>query len=100
MVVPKVIPGSFGWGYCVLLERGNLWVPIIAPSRLNNGGQVLLAYLHEHGEIKFDITSDESVPLRMLCWISTAACIGLLFLLNKPVTGGNLFIERAASIRE
>jgi hypothetical protein len=56
-------------------------VPIIAHA-LNNGGQVVLAYLHEHGVIQFDIMADESLPAYIIV-ISTLAAIAFLFLFRR-----------------
>jgi len=74
--LPRLMLGGL-LGY-LFYWSGNLWVPIIAHA-LNNGGQVLLAYLHEHGAIAFDITSDEPVPA-VTVLTATAVCAALIYL--------------------
>ena len=84
---PRLLLGAL-LGY-LFYWSGSLWVPIIAHA-LNNGGQVLLVYLHDHGLINFDINSDELVPVPVVL-ISTIICIGLL-LLFKRVSDQHKFI--------
>ncbi|MBA2407802.1 MAG: CPBP family intramembrane metalloprotease, partial [Chitinophagales bacterium] len=77
--LPRLLLGAL-LGY-LFYWSGNLWVPIIAHA-LNNGGQVVLAYLHEHGVIQFDIMADESLPAYIIV-ISTLAAIAFLFLFRR-----------------
>lgn len=60
---------------------GSLWVPVIAHAFIN-GMQVVLAYLHEHGAITFDIAGDEASS--RLCGVNLY-CFGrcFTFLLQK-----------------
>jgi hypothetical protein len=60
-----------------------LWVPIAAHA-FNNGAQIVLAYLHEHGMIQLDITSDDMLPVSITIF-ATLICIGLLWLYRRMV---------------
>jgi membrane protease YdiL (CAAX protease family) len=56
---------------------GSLWIPIVAHA-FNNGAQVLLAYLHDHQFISFDITSEEPLPITITI-VSSFICVLLLW---------------------
>lgn len=79
--VPRVLLGAM-LGY-LFVWSGSLWVPIIAHA-FNNGAQVVLAYLHEHSIIPFDITSDELLPVYVTL-IATSLCVILLWLYRRMV---------------
>ncbi|MBK9730820.1 MAG: CPBP family intramembrane metalloprotease [Chitinophagaceae bacterium] len=77
--VPRMLLGGL-LGY-LFYWSGNLWVPIIAHGFIN-GGQIVLAYLHEHGSIQFDIAGDDALPAYAII-ICTFLLAGLLFLFRK-----------------
>lgn len=77
--VPRMLLGGL-LGY-LFYWSGNLWVPIVAHAFVN-GGQIILAYLHEHGTIEFDIAGDDTLPVAAIV-ISTFVLAGLLFLFRK-----------------
>jgi membrane protease YdiL (CAAX protease family) len=79
--VPRLLLGAL-LGY-LFVWSGSLWVPIVAHA-FNNGAQIVLSYLHEHGMIQLDINSDQMLPLYVTV-ISTAVCIGLLWLYRRMV---------------
>lgn len=79
--VPRMLLGAL-LGY-LFVWSGNLWVPIIAHA-FNNGAQIVLAYLHEHGMIQLDITSDQMLPVSVTI-IATVICIGLLWTYRRMV---------------
>ncbi|MEO5673938.1 MAG: CPBP family intramembrane glutamic endopeptidase [Chitinophagales bacterium] len=79
--VPRVLLGAL-LGY-LFVWSGSLWVPIIAHA-INNGAQVILAYLHEHEMIQLDITSDQMLPVSVTL-IASVICIGLLWLYRRIV---------------
>jgi len=79
--VPRMLLGAL-LGY-LFVWSGSLWVPIIAHA-FNNGAQIVLSYLHEHGKIQYDITSDQLEPVAVTI-IATVLCIGLLWLYRRMV---------------
>ena len=79
--VPRMLLGAL-LGY-LFVWSGSLWVPIIAHA-FNNGAQIVLSYLHEHGKIQYDITSDQLEPVAVTI-IATVICIGLLWLYRRMV---------------
>ncbi len=70
--IPRLLLGAL-LGY-LFLWSGNLWTPIAAHA-LNNGVQVILIYLHDHGMIAFDINSNDPIPIIivLICTVLTAA---------------------------
>ncbi len=80
--VPRVLLGAL-LGY-TFVWSGSLWVPIIAHA-FNNGAQIVLSYLHEHGQIQFDVTSDQMEPL-WLTLVASVICVGLLWLYRRIVS--------------
>ena len=80
--VPRMLLGAL-LGY-LFVWSGSLWVPIAAHA-FNNGAQIVLAYLHEHGKISLDITSDELLPVSVTI-ICTLVCIGLVWLYRRMDT--------------
>lgn len=85
--VPRMLLGAL-LGY-LFYWSGSLWVPIAAHAFVN-GIQVVLAYLHEHGTIAFDIMSDEPLP-GYITLIFTVLAISLLILF-KRMSDRNKFI--------
>lgn len=79
--VPRMLLGAL-LGY-LFVWSGSLWVPIIAHA-FNNGAQIVLAYLHEHGMIRLDITSDQMLPVSVTI-IATVICLGLLWVYRRMV---------------
>jgi membrane protease YdiL (CAAX protease family) len=79
--VPRMLLGAL-MGY-LFLWSGSLWVPILAHA-FNNGVQIVLSYLHEHGMIQLDVTSTEMLPVSVTI-IATVICIVLLWLYRKLV---------------
>jgi CAAX protease family protein len=79
--VPRMLLGAL-LGY-LFVWSGSLWVPIIAHA-FNNGTQIVLSYLHEHGKIQYDITSDQLEPVAVTI-IASVVCIGLLWLYRRMV---------------
>ena len=77
--VPRLLLGGL-LGY-LFVWSGSLWVPIIAHA-FNNGVQIVLAYMHEHGMIQLDITSDQMLPVSVTV-IATVICVGLLFVYRR-----------------
>lgn len=77
--VPRMLLGAL-LGY-LFYWSGSLWVSIAAHAFVN-GGQILLAYLHEHGNIQFDISGDEALPAYAVV-ASTVVLAGMLFLYKK-----------------
>jgi len=83
---PRIALGAL-LGY-LFYWSGSLWVPIIGHA-VNNGGQVFLSYLHQHGKIAFDIEAEVSVPAS----VTVAAIVilaGLIYIsikkkVNEPV---------------
>ena len=77
--VPRMLLGAL-LGY--LFEwSGSLWIPILAHA-FNNGIQVVLAYLHEHGKIEYDIATSQLEPVAVII-IATVICAGLLWLFRR-----------------
>ncbi len=72
---PRLLLGAL-LGY-LFYWSGSLWVPIAAHA-FNNGIQVLLAYLHDHNMITFDVTSDAALPASLTI-IASAVCAVLLW---------------------
>jgi len=77
--VPRMILGAI-LGY-LFYWSGNIWVPIIG-HLFNNGGQVALTYLHQQGVIKYDIDTDETVPI-YLALVSALLLAGCLYIAWK-----------------
>lgn len=77
--VPRMLLGGL-LGY-LFYWSGSLWVPILAHA-FSNGIQIILAYLHEHGMIQFDIDSEEAIPAAVVL-VSTVLLVGLLFIFKK-----------------
>lgn len=77
--VPRMLLGGL-LGY-LFYWSGNLWVPIVAHAFIN-GGQIIMAYLHEHGMIQFDIAGDDALPTSVIV-ISTFMLAALLFFFRK-----------------
>lgn len=82
---PRVALGAL-LGY-LFYWSGSLWVPIIGHA-VNNGGQVILSYLHQQGKINFDIEADISIPVYVTV-ISIVLLSTLLYLayrkkVNEP----------------
>jgi membrane protease YdiL (CAAX protease family) len=77
--VPRFFLGAL-LGY-LFYWSGSLWVPILAHV-VNNGSQVVLAYLHGKGLISFDITSEEAVPV-FLVLISSGVLAMTLFIFKR-----------------
>jgi hypothetical protein len=69
-------------GY-LFVWTGSLWVPIVAHA-FNNGAQVLLVYLHEHGMIDYDIRDESQLPAYVVI-IFSVLCIGFIYALRKLV---------------
>lgn len=77
--LPRLLLGAM-LGY-LFYWSGSLWVPIIAHT-LNNGLQVLLSYLYDHGMIAFNINSDEAVPVYLIL-VSIVMGAGLLYAFKR-----------------
>lgn len=77
--LPRMFLGAL-LGY-LFYWSGNLWVPIVG-HLANNGGQVLLVYLHQQGKISYDINSDEPIPMHISITL-TALLAGFLYLSYK-----------------
>lgn len=77
--VPRMLLGAL-LGY-LFYWSGSLWVPIISHAFIN-GAQVVLAYLHEHGMIQFNIVEEEALPFYAVL-ISTIVLTALLFFFKK-----------------
>lgn len=79
--LPRLLLGAL-LGY-LFVWSGTLWVPIIAHA-FNNGAQVLLAYLHEHGIIQYDITEETLLPSYVII-ISAALCALLIYSMRQLI---------------
>ncbi|HYV93729.1 MAG TPA: type II CAAX endopeptidase family protein [Chitinophagales bacterium] len=77
--VPRMLLGAL-LGY-LFVWSGSLWMPIIVHA-FNNGAQIVLSYLHEHGKIQYDIASNQMESVWVTI-IATVICIGLLWLYRK-----------------
>jgi membrane protease YdiL (CAAX protease family) len=77
--LPRMLLGAL-LGY-LFYWSGNLWVPIIA-HLVQNGGQVVLAYMHDHGLTSIDITSDEPLPVSWKI-ISLVGTIALIYFFRR-----------------
>lgn len=76
---PRMALGAL-LGY-LFFWSGSLWVPIIGHA-VNNGGQVILAYLHRNGTIAFDIESNTSIPVYITV-IFTLLLVAVLYVCHK-----------------
>jgi len=79
--VPRMLLGGL-LGY-LFVWSGTLWVPIIAHA-LYNGIQIVLAYLHDHKMIQFDITAQQLLPVPEII-LASFICIALLLLFKRMV---------------
>jgi len=77
--LPRLLLGAL-LGY-LFVWSGSLWIPIIAHA-FNNGAQVVLAYLHEHHIIQFDVTSDNPLPV-YLTIVATILCAAFIYAFRK-----------------
>lgn len=79
--LPRLVLG--GLLAYLFLWTNNLWVPIIAHA-LYNGVQVLLAFLHDHGWLAYDVRSQEPFSWPAVA-VSTALFAALLYALYRLV---------------
>ncbi|MEO6167231.1 MAG: CPBP family intramembrane glutamic endopeptidase [Chitinophagales bacterium] len=77
--VPRMMLGGL-LGY-LFYWSGSLWVPILAHAFIN-GGQIVLAYLHEHEFIQFNVAGEDALPT-VVVLVCTVLLAGLLFIFKK-----------------
>ncbi len=78
--VPRMLLGAlFGYMY---VYSGNLAYPMFAHF-VNNGFTLLMVYLHQNGQVDFDIESTESVPLESVVIFAIIGTVLFVFFYKK-----------------